>query len=89
MTQPQPVDDPLALTGFDAVEFWVGNARQAAHFYRTAYGFRPVAYAGPETGVRDRASYVLGQGEVRLVLTSALTPDSPIAEHVARHGDGV
>ena len=85
----QPVDDPLALTGFDAVEFWVGNARQAAHFYRTAYGFRPVAYAGPETGMRDRASYVLAQGEVRLVLTSALTPDSPIAEHVARHGDGV
>ncbi len=89
MTQPQPVDDPLALTGFDAVELWVGNARQAAHFYRTGYGFRPLAYAGPETGVRDRASYVLAQGEVRLVLTTALTPDSPIAEHVARHGDGV
>jgi 4-hydroxyphenylpyruvate dioxygenase len=89
MTRPQPVDDPLALTGFEAVEFWVGNARQAAHFYRTGYGFRPVAYAGPETGVRDRASYVLAQGEVRLVLTSAMTPDSPIAEHVARHGDGV
>jgi 4-hydroxyphenylpyruvate dioxygenase len=89
MTDPDPAGDPLALTGFDAVEFWVGNARQAAHFYRTGYGFRPIAYAGPETGVRDRASYVLGQGDVRLVLTTALTPHSPITEHVTRHGDGV
>jgi 4-hydroxyphenylpyruvate dioxygenase len=89
MTLSQAPSDPLALTGYDAIEFWVGNARQAAHFYRTAYGFSPVAYAGPETGVRDRASYVLAQGEVRLVLTTALAPDSPIAEHVARHGDGV
>jgi 4-hydroxyphenylpyruvate dioxygenase len=89
MTDPHPAGDPLALTGFDAVEFWVGNARQAAHFYRTGYGFRPIAYAGPETGVRDRASYVLGQGGVRLVLTTALTPHSPITEHVTRHGDGV
>jgi len=87
-TQPH-ASDPLALTGFEAVEFWVGNARQAAHFYRTGYGFTPVAYAGPETGVRDRASYVLAQGAVRLVLTSALGPGSPVAEHVALHGDGV
>jgi 4-hydroxyphenylpyruvate dioxygenase len=85
----QQASDPLALTGFEAIELWVGNAKQAAHFYRTGYGFTPLAYAGPETGVRDRASYVLGQGSIRLVLTAALTPDSPIAEHVARHGDGV
>src|ERR687888_1531054 len=89
MTEPQPFDDPLALTGFEAIEFWVGNARQAAHFYRTGYGFRPVAYAGPETGVRDRASYVLAQGEVVLVLTSALSDDHEIARFACRHGDGV
>ncbi|HYY78282.1 MAG TPA: 4-hydroxyphenylpyruvate dioxygenase [Actinomycetes bacterium] len=82
-------NDPLALLGIDHVELWVGNAKQAAHFYRTAYGFSPVAYAGPETGVRDRASWVLEQGTVRLVLTTALRPDSEVAAHVARHGDGV
>jgi 4-hydroxyphenylpyruvate dioxygenase len=82
-------NDPLALLGIDHVELWVGNARQAAHFYRTGFGFTPVAYAGPETGVRDRASWVLEQGSVRFVLTTALRPDSEIAAHVARHGDGV
>ena len=81
--------DPLALLGIDHVELWVGNAKQAAHFYRTGYGFRPVAYAGPETGVRDRASYVLEQGAIRLVVTAALSPGHPIARHVALHGDGV
>jgi 4-hydroxyphenylpyruvate dioxygenase len=81
--------DPLALLGIDHVELWVGNAKQAAHFYRTGFGFTPVAYAGPETGLRDRASWVVAQGAIRLVLTSALRPDSEIAAHLARHGDGV
>jgi 4-hydroxyphenylpyruvate dioxygenase len=81
--------DPLALLGIDHVELWVGNAKQAAHFYRTGFGFSPLAYAGPETGLRDRASWVLQQGTIRLVLTTALRPDSEIAAHVARHGDGV
>src|SRR5471030_351437 len=78
-----------ALNGTDHVELWVGNARQAAYHYQRAFGFDVVAYAGPETGVRDRASYVLQQGKVRLVLTAPLTPDGPIAEHVRQHGDGV
>ncbi len=77
------------LEGTDHVELWVGNARQAAHHYRNAFGFDIVAYAGPETGVRDRASYVLEQGRVRLVLTAPLQPDGPVAEHVRLHGDGV
>jgi len=75
--------------GYDAIEFYVGNARQAAHYYRTAFGFDVVAYAGPETGVRDRASYVLEQGELRFVLTAGLGPESPIVTHHALHGDGV
>jgi 4-hydroxyphenylpyruvate dioxygenase len=81
--------DPLALLGIDHVELWVGNAKQAAHFYRTGFGYTPVAYAGPETGVRDRASWVLEQGSIRLVLTSSLRHGTEIADHVARHGDGV
>lgn len=80
--------DPLDLEAVDALEFWVGNALQAAHFYRTAWGFDIVAYAGPETGVRDRASYVLQQGELRLVVTASTREGSEIARHVARHGDG-
>ncbi len=81
--------DPLALGGIDHVELWVGNARQAKYFYEWGYGFTNSAYSGPETGVRDRASYVMEQGEARIVLTSALGADSPISEHVRRHGDGV
>lgn len=81
--------DFLPINGTDYIEFYVGNAKQAAHFYKTAFGFQSLAYAGPETGVRDRASYVLMQGKVRLVLTTALKSESPIAEHVKRHGDGV
>ena len=81
--------DFLELNGLDYLELYVGNARQAAHFYRTAFGFTPVAYAGLETGVRDRASYVLQQRNIRLVLTAPLGPDGPIAEHVRVHGDGV
>ncbi len=81
--------DFLQLKGIDYVEFWVGNARQAAHYYRTAFGYTPLAYAGLETGVRDRASFVLQQRNIRLVLTGALDAQSPIAEHVRLHGDGV
>jgi 4-hydroxyphenylpyruvate dioxygenase len=81
--------DFLPLNGTDYVEFYVGNARQAAHFYRTAFGFSLTAYRGPETGTRDRASYVLTQNKIRLVLTTALAPDHPVAEHVRLHGDGV
>jgi 4-hydroxyphenylpyruvate dioxygenase len=82
-------EDFLPLRGTDHVEFYVGNARQAAYFYRAAFGMKLVAYAGPETGLRDRASYVVQQGKVRFVLTTALRPDSFIAQHVAKHGDGV
>jgi 4-hydroxyphenylpyruvate dioxygenase len=81
--------DFLPLLGTDHIEFYVGNARQAAYFYRAAFGMSLVAYAGPETGRRDRASYVLQQGKVRFVLTTALRSDSEIAGHVHRHGDGV
>ena len=81
--------DFLPINGTDYIEFYVGNAKQAAHYYKTAFGFQSLAYAGPETGVRDRASYVLQQGKIRLVLTTALKSDSIIAEHVKKHGDGV
>mgnify|MGYP001158019590 CR=1 FL=1 len=81
--------DFLPINGTDFIELYVGNAKQAAHYYQTAFGFQPEAYAGPETGVRDRASYVLRQQKIRLVLTSALRSDHPISDHVRRHGDGV
>jgi 4-hydroxyphenylpyruvate dioxygenase len=81
--------DFLPLNGTDHVEFYVGNAKQAAHYYKSAFGFQNLAYAGPETGVRDRASYVLQQGKIRLVLTTPLKSDHPIAEHIKKHGDGV
>lgn len=81
--------DFLPLNGVDHVEFWVGNARQAAAYYRALWGFTPVAYAGLETGVRDRASYVMRQHDITIVLTAPLSPDGEIAEHVRRHGDGV
>jgi 4-hydroxyphenylpyruvate dioxygenase len=82
-------EDFLPLLGTDYVELYVGNAKQAAHFYKTAFGFQSLAYAGLETGVRDRTSYVLAQGKIRLVLTTPLTSHSPIAEHIKKHGDGV
>jgi 4-hydroxyphenylpyruvate dioxygenase len=81
--------DFLPLLGTDYVEFYVGNAKQAAHYYKTAFGFQSLAYAGLETGVRDRASYVLKQDKIRLVLTTALNSESPVGEHVKKHGDGV
>ena len=85
---PKPTDT-FPINGTDYIEFYVGNAKQSAVYYRTTFGFRLTAYRGPETGTRDRASYVLEQNKVRLVLTSPLRPEGYIAEHVARHGDGV
>ena len=84
-----PVADPMPLLGIDHVELWVGNAQQAAYFYERAFGFRRVGYRGLETGARDRTSYALHQGRVRLVLTGALASGSPIAAHQRRHGDAV
>jgi 4-hydroxyphenylpyruvate dioxygenase len=81
--------DFMPLDGWDHVELWVGNAKQAAYFYEHAFGFTRTAYAGPETGVRDRASYVLEQGDVRLVLTSGLREESEITRFACHHGDGV
>src|SRR6478672_1543354 len=81
--------DHMPLEGWDHLELWVGNAKQAAYWYTHALGFDLAAYAGPETGVRDRASYVVRQGEIRFVLTSALREASEITQHVSRHGDGV
>ena len=83
------MEDFLPILGTDHVEFYVGNAKQAAYYYQSAFGFELIAYAGPETGVRDRTSYVLQQGKIRLVLTASLNPDSEIAKHVHLHGDGV
>src|SRR6478736_6798199 len=82
-------EDFLPLNGTDYIELYVGNAKQSAHYYQHAFGFELIAYAGPETGVRDRASYVLQQNKIRLVLTSSLNKDSVISEHVKKHGDGV
>src|SRR5690606_5797944 len=81
--------DFLPLLGTDYVELYVGNAKQAAHFYKTAFGFQSLAYAGLETGIRDRASYVLKQDKIRLVLTTPLNGDSIINDHIKLHGDGV
>ena len=81
--------DAFPINGTDYVELYVGNAKQASHYYRAAFGYQLVAYLGPETGVRDRASYLMQQGKIRLVLTTAMAPESSIADHVLRHGDGV
>src|SRR5690554_1310447 len=81
--------DFLPIMGTDYTELYVGNAKQAAHYYKTTMGFQSLAYAGLETGVRDRTSYVLVQDKIRLVLTSPLNSDSPIGEHIKKHGDGV
>lgn len=85
----EEAEDFLPINGTDYVEFYVGNAKQAAHYYATAFGFEIVGYRGPETGYRQASSYLLRQGKIRFVLTTALTPDSFVAEHVQRHGDGV
>ena len=88
-TATQQAVDFLPLNGTDYIEFYVGNAKQSAYFYQAAFGFELIAYAGPETGVRDRASYVLQQEKIRLILTTSLDPNSEITKHVAKHGDGV
>ena len=81
--------DPLPLKAIHHIELLVGNAKQAAFYYRQAFGFSQLAYAGPETGVREQASYVLYQGNIRLVVSTPLSPSDPMAEHLHRHGDGV
>src|SRR5919112_2048686 len=86
--------DTFPINGTDYIELYVGNAKQAAHYYRAAFGFSLLAYRGPETGTRDRASYLLEQGKIRFVLTTAIRPDlsdeaRAIADHVYRHGEGV
>ena len=81
--------DFLPLHGTDYVEFYVGNAKQAAHFYKTAFGFQSLAYAGPETGMKDKVSYVIRQNKLTFVLTTPLRPDNPIADHIYKHGDAV
>jgi 4-hydroxyphenylpyruvate dioxygenase len=88
-TAADAVADFLPLEGTDYVEFYVGNAKQAAHFYKTAFGFQSLAYAGPETGVKDRVSYVIRQNKLTFMLTTPLTTGNPIADHVYKHGDGV
>ena len=88
-TSTETRTNPLARIDWDYVEFYVGNAKQAAHYYMSAFGFEQVAYAGPETGIKDRCSYVLEQNKLRFVITASLLPDDPIARHVALHGDGV
>ncbi|NBW33060.1 MAG: 4-hydroxyphenylpyruvate dioxygenase [Cytophagia bacterium] len=82
-------EDFLPLLGTDHLELYVGNAKQSAYYYQAAFGYELIAYAGPETGLKDRASYVLQQNKIRLVLTSSLYPDTEISRHVDKHGDGV
>jgi 4-hydroxyphenylpyruvate dioxygenase len=86
---PQTQTDFLPLMGTDYVEFYVGNAKQAAHFYITAFGFQPLAYSGPETGVKERSSYVVRQHKLTFVLTTPLQPGNEMADHIYKHGDGV
>src|SRR5450759_4444944 len=81
--------DTFPINGTDFIEFYVGNAKQAAHFYQAALGFQMVGYRGPETGVRDRASFLMAQGKIRIVLTTPMSGAGSIAEHVRKHGDGV
>src|SRR5215470_11301777 len=81
--------DFLPLEGTDYVEFFVGNAKQAAHYYMSAFGFQALAYAGPQTGVKDRASYAVRQNKLTFVLTTPLKAGNDIADHVYKHGDGV
>jgi 4-hydroxyphenylpyruvate dioxygenase len=88
-TMTEARSNPLAKIDWDYVEFYVGNAKQAAHYYMSAFGFDQLAYAGPETGVKNRVSYVLQQNKLRFVLTASLLPDDEISRHVMLHGDGV
>src|SRR2546425_4712181 len=86
---PATQEDFLPLEGTDHIEFYVGNAKQAAHFYQSALGFQPLAYSGPETGVRDRASYAVRQNKITFVLTTPIRTKHTIADHIHKHGDGV
>src|SRR6201998_3816322 len=86
---PAAEKDFLPLQDTDYVEFYVGNAKQAAHFYKTVFGFQSLAYSGPETGVKDRSSYAIRQNKVTFVLTTPMHPGNPIADHINKHGDGV
>jgi 4-hydroxyphenylpyruvate dioxygenase len=88
-TAPEVQADFLPLQGTDYVEFYVGNAKQAAHFYMTAFGFQALAYAGPETGIKDRASYAIRQHKLTFVLTTPIRSENDIADHIYKHGDGV
>jgi len=83
------MENPLKLKRIHHVEFWVGNARQSAYFYRQGFGFSQVAYSGLETGQRQRASYALSQGKANFILTTPMTPDDLAADHIRKHGDGV
>jgi 4-hydroxyphenylpyruvate dioxygenase len=85
---PAAEHDFLPLEGTDYIEFYVGNAKQAAHYYQSVLGFQPVAYSGPETGVKDRASYAVRQNKITFVLTTPIRANNPIADHIYRHGDG-
>jgi 4-hydroxyphenylpyruvate dioxygenase len=94
LTAPAAITDTFPINGTDYIEFWVGNARQASHYYRAAFGFQLVGYRGPETGVRDCASYLLQQDRIRFLLTTPIRPDlsdeaRAMADHIYRHGDGV
>jgi 4-hydroxyphenylpyruvate dioxygenase len=86
---PEIASDTFPINGTDYIEFWVGNAKQASHFYRSAFGFELVAYRGPETGHRESASYLLQQDKVRFVLTTPIKAKGDIADHIGKHGDGV
>src|SRR5438132_10445327 len=81
--------EQLPIEGIDYVELYVGNAKQASYYYQNAFGFQPVAYSGPETGVKDKVSYLLQQSDIRLLLTTGLVPDHPASRFVLTHGDGV
>ena len=85
----QRIPDFLPLYGTDYIEFYVGNAKQAAHYYKTAFGFKSLAYAGPETGMKDRCSYAVRQNKLTFVFTTALFANHPMAAQVNKHGDGV
>src|SRR5438046_9714609 len=86
---PVAETDFLPLRGTDYIDLYCGNARQAAHFYKTAFGFQSLAYSGPETGTKDRASYAIRQNKITFVLTTPMRPNHPVAEHHHNHGDGV
>src|SRR5256885_7546722 len=86
---PAAEEDFLPLEGTDHIEFYVGNAKQAAHYYKSVFGFQSLAYSGPETGVKDRASYAIRQNKLTFVVTTPIREEGEIAAHIQKHGDGV